>query len=739
MTEVQRDNSQIASGIKKEAIPGKNRKNPPVILRVILFFGILAALLVLAGHFFQPVWYEWSNYDSARGFYEEPENTIGTIIIGSSGAVNAVSPTQMYGEYGISAYNFATEQQPMLVSYYRLEEAWRRHSETLRNVVLEVSILQRGESGEPFYHKGLDGLCLSPVKFRAFRDFAGGDTAKALSYLFPLFSYHTRWTELAAADFRKNSYPLKTEMRGYHFDTLRKHFERDSFSELFLPDYYPDYDAAEAKEMTEETALYLGKIADFCREKNLNLTLLKVTSPDWTVNAHNTAGQAAEKYGLPYLDFNYEPFLGEAGIDTLTDMRDSHMNYYGAVRISSYLGKYLKEECGAEDVRGRKGYEFLDGELEKYRETVDEMIALRSEKDPSEYLAQVIKNPDYTVFLAVRGEGSKTRTEKQAAVFAETGLEELAALEYRSSYLGVIENGKVLFEKTKPDPGDPEKESSASAQGSDEAASPAMAEEAEPAEGPYQALSCKGRLSDGSAYAITSGGKYMGNAASVLIDGTEQCLNGRGLNVVVYDTRHHEVADTASFDLGQSPVRIGLDLRAELEAALKETKDYGSLDPDLKKLYLYDQRAADAKKVSYLMRPGNKSGLADYLEAFGGEKGHGLFLLIKDLTKLDEASRKILKELGAEETVKLKAGSAILVLQDGRTVLEKCDAAGGLLKKSGKLGKTGISYAVRCGGADPGEKNRVTVNKIKHGVDNHGIGLGIWNTQTRLEAAFVKF
>ena len=38
-------------------------------------------LFGMSNFFYQPAWTSWNNYDTTRGFYEEPKNTIETECI----------------------------------------------------------------------------------------------------------------------------------------------------------------------------------------------------------------------------------------------------------------------------------------------------------------------------------------------------------------------------------------------------------------------------------------------------------------------------------------------------------------------------------------------------------------------------------------------------------------------------------------------------------------------------------
>lgn len=58
--------------------------------RVIAFATIALLLVTYLGKLFQPVWLDWNNYNTLYGFYEEPENTIETVFLGSSVLINGI-------------------------------------------------------------------------------------------------------------------------------------------------------------------------------------------------------------------------------------------------------------------------------------------------------------------------------------------------------------------------------------------------------------------------------------------------------------------------------------------------------------------------------------------------------------------------------------------------------------------------------------------------------------------------
>jgi hypothetical protein len=97
---------------------------------------------------------------------------------------------------------------------------------------------------------------------------------------------------------------------------------------------------------------YLDLIRELCEEKDITLLLVKApsVSPAWYDKWDAQITEYADTYQLDYL--NYLPLVDEIGIDFATDTYDEglHMNYSGAVKCADYLGQYLVQNYGLEDL-----------------------------------------------------------------------------------------------------------------------------------------------------------------------------------------------------------------------------------------------------------------------------------------------------------------------------------------------------------------------------------------------------
>lgn len=575
---------------------GENRNRA---VNVILFVSVLGVVCILLGRFFFPSVEQDTNYYGKRCFNEQPRNTVETIILGSSAVHFDITPMEIFETYGTSAWALGSSWQSLSSSYYLLEEAYRLHPESLHNVMLEVLQL-RYETND--YQRQLitDGMKYNDLKFTAYLDYT--DNIKdAVSYTFPLVSYHSRWNDITAKDFNRQG-EYRPYLRGYFLSTDRNDFEEYSSSDLEIPRFFPDPSAGE-KQFEEEGLYYLKKIIDFCSEHGLRLVLIKTPmSMHWDDADHNAVESIAKKYGLEYLDFNYEPLLTETGINFASDLLDTdHLNYYGAKKFTAWLGNYLVSECGAADVRGKAGYEYLEEDLEEYKERVKDIVALRSEVAPAQYLSRALSHEDYTVFIMVDEDAATCLGPEQRAALSDLGLPTLAMLGIRDSYLAVIDPVKgIVYEDTEADPGDISETSDVTdnltmmEQTSFEDVKQARESVEDEDDEEDKLLTYEGNLSDGGYYVIKSGGENLGNNSSCVLNDVEWAPGSDGLNIVVYDNKLEEVVDTAVFDTSKYPLRLGNDLEAELNTYLANGVEFDAMPEELQKLLLYNERCKEA-------------------------------------------------------------------------------------------------------------------------------------------------
>ena len=682
------------------------RQKGKIAGKITAFIAIFAILFVAGNFAFQPVWTAWNNYNTTRGIYEEPENTIEVVFFGASIVANGIIPSSLYEDYGISSYNLGMEQQPLMTSYYWLEEVYRLQSDSLTTVVLDVSELRHTPT-EAFFHKAFDGMQYSSVRLRAAWDYADEDLHTALTFLIPFFSYHDRWQELSKTDFKKSSYEPESYLRGYNFASTR-YIDSTSWDSMTIKNGVLD-ESVEAQELDEDSIYYLEQMVAFCEQNDLQLVLIKTPHGYWNSAYHNAVETIADDYGLTFLDLNFDPLLSELNFNMSSDLKDSgHANYYGASKLTAYLGQWLTENADVTDVRGDEDYAFMEEELEKYHRRVTDVMDLKEETDPAEYISKAAENEDNEIFIIVKDTIAAHLTDEQREAFSEMGLTVLSEQTYGSSYIGIIDEGEVIYEDTIVFDSD---------------AYNAAVEEEEEYE--YETLTYSTLIDDGSLVLLESGGYRIGNIASCEIDGTEYAVNTRGLNIVVYNKELKTVTDSAVFDLHVSSTRENFNIEEALAEAEEAGTDFDNLSDTLQEYVKYNRRTELSALAATIDLEAGDDGLLTYLEAYAQEEDLAIFLSVKDeaADSLSDEVREYLAELGLSVLSEIEhRDSYIGVILDGEVVYEETNHG------ETEIAYSDIWYSVESGGYDSGNTSSIEINGIEYSTAARGINIVVYDT-----------
>ena len=483
----------------------------------LAFLLIAALLFCLISRLFLPKWQGyWKSSDTITGFYELEEDSIDTLILGSSQVISGVTCMELYENNGISAYSLGTERQPAPCSFYLLREALNTQP-NLNAVVFEVTELFN-VCNEASYRKGFDYLPFNREKWEAVQTHVAwaeqreqaenGETAPtALSYVFPIIAYHDRWDQLEESDFTYWREDRADPYRGFSIQTNQgakgtyESLDEGASSALAEPD---------PESMESFTAMIR-----LCQDRDIDLILLKTPRSDWTLEEYNTTCLLAEEYGLPFLDFNTTKLQNAIGYDYTVDnlyRSPTHLNLSGAQKVTAYLGDYLTKHCAVTDVRGTQKADALEAELPLYWEGV---------ADGNLYLKETLSNfllacqtGRYSLLLAVNGDEGNCAF-SQADQDALTGLGLDTRFCEGGSYLAVLESGSIPLQQWG-------------------------------GEGLSQSIP----LADGAYATLTSS-----SADGVIsIDGEEVDANDPGLNIVVYNHESGQVVDAIAYNMEEKVI-----------------------------------------------------------------------------------------------------------------------------------------------------------------------------------------
>lgn len=287
------------------------------ILSAALFVAILAGFVWALSLYFLPK----DNTAEAgiqdvrpNGFLSEPENSLDYVVLGDSIPLTGVNPMEIWKNWGYTGYDCANTGQNPEKSAILLERVLER--QTPKVVFVEAYHLYKDYSAE-------DILTLR------------------LERAVPVLQYHDNWKFLKPAQaLRPVNYTLDVQGKGYY---MRKLIVGTDPGDYMAP-------SDDSDPLPEEGCRSLGRIAELCREKGVQLVLFSVPSAaNWSDACHRAVAEKAASLNVPYLDLN----LADLGIDWSQDTLDGgdHLNVTGAAKVCAYLGKYLADTGLMEDKR----------------------------------------------------------------------------------------------------------------------------------------------------------------------------------------------------------------------------------------------------------------------------------------------------------------------------------------------------------------------------------------------------
>lgn len=277
------------------------------------------------------------------GFYAEKKNDIDMIVIGSSNSFCTVDPVTLYEEYGIAAYDFGSSSQPMNISVLYLKEALKTQKPKV--VALEVNMLLGGSfygSNESALRWGYTDIPFSFDKLKSIYQSVGKVDAEYFSYVFPTFRYHERWRELSKLDYTYFRQDKTNYSKGY--------LETQAVAENGVQ--LNEYDFEGGAWFEEENIAYLDEFVQICRKNNVGLLLFKSPKVNWHRFDTEAVRELADARGVKFVDYNELYQNGEVELDPSADFRDDdHLNDFGAKKVTSHLGGYIKANYDLPDRR----------------------------------------------------------------------------------------------------------------------------------------------------------------------------------------------------------------------------------------------------------------------------------------------------------------------------------------------------------------------------------------------------
>lgn len=213
----------------------------------------------------------WDMTVKVLGFYNQEEEVNDIVFCGPSHIYCSVDPV-LFGELtGMSSYVFSTQQQPVWLTYYYMEEAIRTQSPD--TIVVEIHMISETID---YYDSGTNHAALDYMEWsfnKAEAIFASVEEEDWGEYFFTLIKYHTRWEELTEEDYDFSYLASLDSKLGYV--ELTESLEYDATDVVSEPWLITDINTP-----SDKTIEYLEKMVELCAKNDVELIFIKApTNP----------------------------------------------------------------------------------------------------------------------------------------------------------------------------------------------------------------------------------------------------------------------------------------------------------------------------------------------------------------------------------------------------------------------------------------------------------------------------
>ena len=291
------------------------------ILVVTLVLGAMSSLCSPKRH----------NYGSDWGeFLQEEENTIDVLFIGSSLTYCNIIPAVFWEETGLTAWDVTGPELTVPGAYHYLRQALKTQSP--QAVFIEISAVLYPR------HTGFTKTVIGQMPWgrdRIEMIISEAEPENRLGLIFPLFFYHSRWSELSRDDISVFCDGYGTDMSaGYTY-----------LNQYRVPEGYVERtDSGKDAQNNERNLQYLLKIAQVCREAGITPVFYESpaasTMPRSLMDPVYEALSAIE--GAVVVNFNdHRDAIGAALEGDYYD--PLHYNAVGAEKFSRFLAGWVTE------------------------------------------------------------------------------------------------------------------------------------------------------------------------------------------------------------------------------------------------------------------------------------------------------------------------------------------------------------------------------------------------------------
>lgn len=324
-----------------------------------------------------------------KAFYEQDEDSIDMLVLGSSHAFEDINTGVLFDSYGIAAYVLAGSVQPYWNTYYYLEEALK--TQTPKLVLLEAygSVFTDEYSDNSRIVKNNFGIKSIDTLWKSLR--VSCPKEEFTNYFFQYRLWHSRYSELGKSDFS-----------AFYHTPQYMYFKGDGINYETQERTMPQVDdVTEESPMSEKTEEYYRKIIELCIAEEIPVMI--VVSPyEVTLEEqmkYNYASRIAAEYEVDFINFNFSKWYERMELDFSQDMADfAHLNFRGNAKYTHALAEEILERYSLPDRRDSDAYFSWSMHSKDTLQKTDN-LCLKAETDVDKYIRGIAREDSYIAVI----------------------------------------------------------------------------------------------------------------------------------------------------------------------------------------------------------------------------------------------------------------------------------------------------------------------------------------------------
>ena len=300
-------------------------------------------------------------YQSIGCFYDEPEDSMQAIYIGSSNCYAFWNPLVAWNNHGLAVYSDSVGSLPFYATEYLIKDLRQTQPDAL--FIVNINSVEQNDLNSAAIHAVLNYMPDSENKealMNYLADLIGYSQMDRLQFTHPWMKLREFWPYFVING-------IKPEPDG-----LKGSANYDSYFETYCDVTDAYVHSQHRTELLPEMTACVEHLLDYCDAEDINILFVSVPRAEIseeTLGRINSVADMIEDRGYPMLrltDLNER-----IGLDLTQDFYNNrHTNVHGSIKYTNYLSDYLVERYGFEDLRGAAGYESWEAGWEGYAEVL---------------------------------------------------------------------------------------------------------------------------------------------------------------------------------------------------------------------------------------------------------------------------------------------------------------------------------------------------------------------------------